>query len=204
MTKTLEEVYDHFADNYEANRALFDMSEVFDAFYQHLQGAEGELLDLGCGAGEPWAKYFVDRGWQVTGVDFSRRMLELAARYVPQMRTVAGDMREVRFEADRFDVITAIYSLFHVPEKDHRLLFTDIHRWLTPGGKFLFTYATSEYTGQLEFDGYKEFMGQQLYYSHTSPDRLNQLLEKCGFTIESADYREIGNETFLWVTAKKR
>ena len=202
MTKTLQEVYDLFADNYEANRGLFDMSDVFDAFYQRLQGDKGRLLDLGCGAGEPWAAYFVDRGWQVMGVDFSSRMLELAGRYVPQMRTVTGDMREIRFETERFDAVTAIYSLFHVPQRDHQSLFVDIHRWLVPGGKFLFTYATSEYTGKLEFDGHKEFMGQQLYYSHTSPDRLKKLLVESGFVIESVDYREIGGETFLWLTVK--
>ena len=204
MTKTLQVIYDHFAESYEANRGLFDMTEVFDTFYSRLDAGAGKLLDLGCGAGEPWAKYFVERGWQVTGVDFSKCMLEHAVRYVPEMRTIAGDMREVRFEADTFDAVTAIYSLFHVPEKDHQPLFANIYRWLVPGGKFLFTYATREYTGQLEFDGYKEFMGQQLYYSHTSPERLNHLLKKIGFTIASADYRDIGNEIFLWVTAEKR
>jgi len=201
--KTLQEVYDHFADSYDANRGLFDMTEVFDSFYNRLDCDAGNLLDLGCGAGEPLARYFIDHGWQVTGVDFSKRMLELAGRYVPEMKTVVDDMCKVSFEADTFDAITAVYSLFHVPEKNHQQLFANIHRWLVPGGKLLFTYATREYTGQLEFDGYKEFMGQMLYYSHTSPDKLYQLLEKNGFIIESSDYRDIGDEIFLWVTASK-
>jgi hypothetical protein len=67
----------------------------------------------------------------------------------------------------------------------------------------LFTYATSEYTGQGEFDGYKEFMGQQFYYSHKTPEELYTDLERIGFRIEARDYRDIGGEVFLWVTAGK-
>ncbi len=178
------------------------MSNIFETFYGRLRGDSGHLLDLGCGAGEPWAKYFVDRGWQVTGVDFSKSMLDHAARYVPEMNRIEGDIRKVRFEKNMFNAVSAVYSLFHVPQKDHGRLFENIYRWLVPGGEFLFTYATQEYTGQLEFDGYKEFMGQSLYYSHTSPANLNDLLKESGFTVESTQYLDIGDEVFLWVTAK--
>lgn len=202
--RTLSEIYDHFAESYEANRGLFDMSEVFEVFYKYLSPKKGHLLDLGCGAGEPWGRYFVDRGWKVTGVDFSKSMLEHATRYVPEMDVVMGDMREVCFEANTFNAVTAIYSLFHVPGKDHQRMFENIHRWLIPGGELLFTYATSEYTGKSEFDGYKEFMNQMLYYSHERPENMLNTLKESGFKIESADYRDIGNEVFLWVTAKKQ
>jgi hypothetical protein len=55
----------------------------------------------------------------------------------------------------------------------------------------------------MKFDGYKEFMEQELYYSHKSPDKLYADLEDIGFNIESTDYRDIGNEIFLWVTVSK-
>jgi cyclopropane fatty-acyl-phospholipid synthase-like methyltransferase len=200
---TLRQIYNQFAETYEENRGLFDMTEVFDPFYARLVVKKGRLLDLGCGAGEPFARFFIERGWTVTGIDFSERMLELASKYVPEMRTIHADMREVEFEPSQFDAITAIYSLFHVPCKDHEALFDKFYKWLRPKGKALFTYATKEYTGSIEFDGYKEFMGQQLYYSHKSPDKLYADLERIGFIIESSDYRDIGNEIFLWITVGK-
>ena len=200
---TLQEIYDGFADAYEENRGLFDMTDVFEAFYSRLTVETGRVLDMGCGAGEPFSRLFVDRGFTVVGVDFSRRMLELASRYVPQMETIYADMREVKFEPNQFEAIVAIFSLFHVPRHDHRKLFTRFYQWLQPEGKLLFTYATKEYTGKDEFDGYKTFMGQQLYYSHTTPENLYELLEEIGFTIESTDYRNLGNETLLWVTVSK-
>jgi SAM-dependent methyltransferase len=167
----LREIYDGFAETYEKNRGLFDMTDVLDPFYKSLDIQNGNMLDLGCGAGEPFARYFIDRGWKVTGIDFSRQMLKLATKYAPEMQTIHADMCEIDFEPCQFDAIIAIYSLFHVSSD--------------------------------EFDGYKEFMKQQLYYSHKSPDKLYTDLENIGFEIESADYRNIGNEIFLWVTVSK-
>ncbi len=202
MPKTLREVYNGFAATYEQNRGLFDMTEVLDHFYNALLVKKGVLLDLGCGAGEPFARFFADKGWQVNGVDFSEKMLTMAAKYVPDMQTVCKDMRDVDFAPQSFDAITAVYSLFHVPKTDHQSLFEKMHRWLKPRGCLLFTYATKEYTGYDEFDGYKEFLGEKLYYSHKTPKDLYKDLINAGFKILSADYRAIGGETFLWVTVK--
>jgi ubiquinone/menaquinone biosynthesis C-methylase UbiE len=203
MDIKLREIYDRFAATYDANRGVFDMTAVLDSFYGCLEVKKGKLLDLGCGAGEPFARFFVDHGWQVTGVDFSERMLALASRYVPEMKTLCADMRDVEFNPGQFEAITAIYSLFHIPCPDQTVLLGKFHRWLLTGGKALFTYATKEYTGSDEFDGHKTFMGEELYYSHKSPDWLYADLEKIGFDIEAADYRDIGGETFLWVTVGK-
>ncbi|MEN8174674.1 MAG: class I SAM-dependent methyltransferase [Pseudomonadota bacterium] len=203
MRKSLARIYDEFADSYEENRGIFDMTEVFDTFYRGFSIEKGSVLDLGCGAGEPFAAGFLAQGWSVTGVDFSQRMLEMAARYVPSMDAVHADMRDVEFGRDQFDAVTIIYALFHLSRADHAPMFEKIFGWLRPGGRMLFTYATQEYTGQVEFDGYKEFLGQELYYSHKSPDRLYTDLEDVGFEIEARDYRDIGGEEFLWVTVSK-
>jgi cyclopropane fatty-acyl-phospholipid synthase-like methyltransferase len=130
-------------------------------------------------------------------------MLNLAARYAPQMATIHADMRNIEFTPGRFDAVTIIYALFHVPRDDHAALFRKIFNWLRPQGKVLFTYATREFTGEPEFDGYKEFLGQELYYSHKRPEQLYSDLEQLGYHIEARDYRNIGGEVFLWVTAGK-
>ena len=203
MNNPLQEIYNDFAKTYEENRGFFDISEILNLFYSQLAQDNGGLLDLGCGAGEPVARYFVDRGWSVTGVDFSERMLELATGYVPAMKTLHADITKVEFEANQFNAITASYSLFHVPANEHVQLFEKIHQWLRPEGKALFTYATQEYTGSEEFDGYKTFMEQSLFYSHKTPDALYADLEQIGFNIDSKEHHNIGNEVFLWVTVSK-
>jgi cyclopropane fatty-acyl-phospholipid synthase-like methyltransferase len=200
MEKSVRDIYDGLAESYDKNRGFFDMSEVFNSFYGRLNRETGDLLDLGCGAGEPFDRMFADHGWRITGVDVSERMLALASRYVPEMNAVCADMRRIEFDAGIFDAVIAVYSLFHIPGSEHAAMFSKIHHWLRPNGRALFTYATKEYTGNDEFDGYKEFMGQKLFYSHKRPDELYSILKKIGFTVESADYLNIGGEVFLWVT----
>jgi len=203
VKKTLRDVYDQFATTYEANRGLFDMTPVLNPFFAGLGKAEGRLLDLGCGAGEPFPRYFLDRGWEVVGVDFSVNMLRLAARYAPEMRAICADMTEVEFAPAQFDAITCIYALFHVPRARHPALFAKFHRWLRPGGQVLFTYATRAYTGADEFEGEKEFMGQRLFYSHATPENLRAQLAAAGLAVRAFDFRDIGGETFLWITAAR-
>ena len=203
MTKTLQQIYDGFAETYDQNRSLFDMTEIFDSFYGTLPNKKGNLLDLGCGAGDSFSRLFVEKGWQVTGVDFSEKMVELATKYVPQMKTMHADMRKIAFSDGQFDAITAVYSLFHLPTEDQDTMLEKFHSWLAPGGKALFTYATKEYTGFESFDGYKEFMGQNLYYGHKRPEDLYEELQQIGFEVEATDYREIGGEVFLWVRVAK-
>lgn len=196
----LAATYDTFAKDYDANRGAFDMSEVLAHLASRLP-ATGRLLDLGCGAGEPVAASFLERGWQVTGVDFSAAFLELASRYVPAMARIHADMREARFPPRSFEAVTAIYSLFHVPRADHGALFARIGEWLVPGGVFHFTYATRAYTGADRFDGPKMFLGRELHYSHATPTEMVADLAAAGLGLAEARERDIGGETFLWVTA---
>lgn len=196
--ESLVQAYDGFARTYVRNRGAFDLSVVLAEFADTLPSV-GDLCDLGCGAGEPVGAYFASRDWNVTGVDFSAGMLELADEFVPAMTTVLSDMREAQFDVGTFDAVVAIYSLFHIPWRDHPKIFANIRKWLRPGGKFLFTYATGAYTGFDEFDGTKEFMGQELFYSHTTVERLHTQLKAAEFDILSAVPRTIGGETFLWV-----
>ena len=203
MPDKLADTYDEFAATYDENRSVFDTREILDAFYSRLKPTQGKLLDLGCDAGEPFSRFFVDQGWQVTGMDFSSKMLELANQYVPEMQTVHADIREVVFPANAFDAITAIYSLFHIPKTEHAQLFAKLARWLKPGGQALFTYATEDYTGREEFDGYKEFMHKQLYYNHNNLETLHKDLALSGLMVAASDTKTIANETFLWVTVRK-
>jgi len=203
MEDTLARVYDLFADQYESNRCIFDMTAVIGDFLPRLGSDPGQMLDLACGAGEPFPRSFIERGWTVTGVDFSPRMIELARRHVPQMRTLCADVRDVDFEPGSFDAITMIYSLFHLPVVEHAGMFARMHRWLRPGGHALFTYATEAFTGAPEFEGMKEFMGQQLFYAHRRPEQLDAELREKGFDIVAFERRSIGGEEFLWVTVRK-
>jgi ubiquinone/menaquinone biosynthesis C-methylase UbiE len=202
MTK-LQDIYDEFATTYELNRGLFDMTNILNDFYDNLSTKKGKLLDLGCGAGEPFDRFFIDKGWSVVGVDFSKKMLELANKYVPEMTTIHSDISKINFADNEFDAVILIYSLFHLTNEEQIKVLEKIYEYLTPNGMALFTYATKEYTKSDEFDGYKEFLGKNLYYAHKTPEFFKNKLESIGFKLKSFDYRDIAGEVFLWVTVQK-
>ena len=129
MPKEMQKVYDRLAETYDKNRNMFDMTDVIGDFYKRLPCAQGQLLDLGCGAGEPFPAYFLQQGWRVTGVDFSAKMLELAQRYQPAMKTIFADISEVNFPDEQFDAVTAIYCLFHL---EYQYLLYPITKKLVP------------------------------------------------------------------------
>lgn len=201
LTTDLQTAYTHLAAAYDANRDQFDIAALLAGLRDRLPG-QGELLDLGCGAGIPVAQTFLGHGWGVVGVDACPAMLALAERHVPSMRRIQGDMRRVGFAPGSFDAVTAVYSLFHLPWHEHGALFRRIAQWLRPGGRLFFTYATAAYTGQERFEGWMEFMGEQLFYSHTTPVGLHQQLAQAGLEVEFEQQPSIAGETFLWVTAR--
>jgi len=203
MTIDLRTQYGRLAAGYDESRGLFDMSDIIHDFYEGFTVERGSLLDLGCGAGEPLSRWFVDRGWTVKGVDYTPEMVNLARTYVPEMDVVAADMRDVSFPPQSFDGIISVYSLFHLSSDDQFMMLERMYRWLNRGGRALFTYATKSYTGHDVFSGFKVFMGEELFYSHRTPAELSQELDRIGFVTESMIDRNIGGEIFLWVTVVK-
>jgi 2-polyprenyl-3-methyl-5-hydroxy-6-metoxy-1,4-benzoquinol methylase len=97
------------------------MEGLLLAGFSSLLPPGGDVLDIGCGAGVPVARFLVRAGFKVTGVDVSSSMLELARVHVPEANFVKMDMRQLEFDADCFDGICAFYSLFHVPREEHLL-----------------------------------------------------------------------------------
>jgi SAM-dependent methyltransferase len=69
--------YDLIADERIRERHPFREKQYVDQFLAlTIPGAH--LLDVGCGAATPIARYLLDRGYHVTGVDSSAAMLRLA------------------------------------------------------------------------------------------------------------------------------
>src|SRR5262252_8974689 len=63
-----------------------------------------KVLDVGCGSGEPIARYFVERGYQVTGVDQVSEMLDLCRSRFPAMDWLQTDMRRMDL-GQRFEIV---------------------------------------------------------------------------------------------------
>lgn len=133
----------------------------------------GRVLDLGCGAGDPIARWFMAEGFTVTGVDFSEAMLDIARRRWPEGDWRFADMRSFDLE-QHFDGIIAWNSFFHLTAEDQKDCIARMARHLRPGGMLMLTVGPSagEVSGTV---------GQErVYHASLSPAEYAACLEDNG------------------------
>ncbi len=198
--RKVQEGYDRMAERYLAARNPDDPRHLVDLEeWGRTFPAGGVALDLGCGAGLPVARWLAPR-FEVMGVDISERQVDLARRHVPNARFLQADMTELEFPSDSFDVVTAFWSIIHVPREEQPALVGRIYDWLRPGGAFLANWATSAWEGEEEdWEGW----GALMWWSHYGEEENLATLRRAGFAIERAETLTSGVETWLWVLARR-
>ncbi len=103
----------------------------------------GRVLDLGCGACKPIARYLIEREYDVTGLDFSGAMLAIARSRFPQARWIEADMRSLDL-GQSFAAIVAWVSFFHLTRDEQREIIPRLARHLLPGGAMLLTVGPND------------------------------------------------------------
>jgi ubiquinone/menaquinone biosynthesis C-methylase UbiE len=72
----------------------------------------GRALDAACGTGRH-SRRLAELGHEVTGVDASPEMLDLARAHVPQAQFLEGDLHDLPAEDDEFDLAVCALALGH-------------------------------------------------------------------------------------------
>ena len=102
----------------------------------HLPQGRGAALDIGSGLGE-FSRLLAGHFTLVEGVDFSPRMVELAAARsasYSNLRYTCADFLEAEFPPDSFDCVASIATLHHLPLRE---TLERIKSLLKPGGRLL-------------------------------------------------------------------
>jgi demethylmenaquinone methyltransferase / 2-methoxy-6-polyprenyl-1,4-benzoquinol methylase len=133
----------------EGVRAMFDrIAPVYDAMNRVMTaGLDGRwrretaaavvspgdrVLDACCGTGD-LALAGARAGGQVTGIDFSERMLERARRKSGEIEWVQGDALALPFDAESFDAATVGFGVRNLEDLDRGL--AELARVLRPAGR---------------------------------------------------------------------
>jgi len=126
------------AEGWSAQAGSYDrlMGRVTDRVAEALLDAAGlrrgeRVLDVATGTGAV-AAAAAARGAQVTGVDISEEMLEVARQRVPGARFVAADAEELAL-GESFDVVVAGFLVNHLPRPERAVAAWA--RALAPGGR---------------------------------------------------------------------
>ncbi len=136
---------------------------------------DGPVLDLGCGPAQV-ARYLVERGHTVIGIDFASSMLVEAARLVPGAGLVAADLLALPLRTGSVAATVASYSLHHLPKTRFGAALAGIHTVLEPGG--VLVVITHGGSGEERIDKPEG----QLVLSRYAVGELAERLRTAGFT----------------------
>jgi demethylmenaquinone methyltransferase/2-methoxy-6-polyprenyl-1,4-benzoquinol methylase len=154
-----------------------------------------KVLDVCCGTGD-LAVAAAAAGGKVTGIDFSKPMLERAGRKAPEIDWIEGDALALPFEDGSFDAATVGFGVRNLSDLDAGL--RELRRVLRPSGRVAILEITRP-QGLLApfyrfwFDGVIPVAGKVLpggsAYAYLSasvkrfpdPQGLAKLLDEAGF-----------------------
>jgi len=190
--------YNKIAAWYAENRSVTLKEQTYlDQMLKHL-AVNSSILDIGCGTGRPILEYLNTRSMEVTGVDASSEMLQIAKTNFPSVAFILQDMRLLELNR-KFDGIIAWNSLFHLPATDQRAMFGIFKKHINIGGVLLFTSGTE----QGEAWGLNG--GENLYHASLDIKEYERLLLTNGFTIlkNAVNDPDCGGAT-VWMTRYDR
>ncbi len=113
------------------------MSALERLFFSQVNSG-ARILDLCCGSGHV-TKELVARGYQVTGVDASARLIEEARAYLPSVELAVQDVRELELHKSFDAILSTFDSLNHILTLEGLTrVFEAASKSLSPEGLFLF------------------------------------------------------------------
>jgi demethylmenaquinone methyltransferase/2-methoxy-6-polyprenyl-1,4-benzoquinol methylase len=194
----VQRMFDRIAPVYDAmNRT---MTAGLDRRWRRLTAAAvvrpgDRVLDACCGTGD-LAIAAREAGGDVTGLDFSDRMLERARRKAPELEWVRGDLLALPFPGGSFDAATVGFGVRNVEDLERAL--AELLRVLRAGGRLGILEITRPRGPlalfyRLWFDGAVPLLGKLLpggsAYTYLpasvrrfpGPDELAAVMEASGF-----------------------
>ena len=163
-----------FAWDMERGRSLMERHWLND--FLSVCGPDAAILDIGCRAGEPIARYLISAGGNVTGIDSSPTLIKLCEERFPKHSWRVADMRSLAL-GKKFDGILAWDSFFHLTPDSQKSMFPIFHAHAKPGAALMFT------SGPSHGESIGMFKGEQLYHASLSASEYVALLTKEGFTV---------------------
>lgn len=182
-TQLNRDSYNSIAQQWDETRLLLPDSEqrLIDLLIEHApKGAH--ILDLGCGTGRPIAEYLASRRFNVTGVDQSTEMLQLARKRLPDQEWILSSLETFEPEQE-FAAVIAWDSLFHIQRSEHANILRRARACMATGGRIALTVGGSEHPAFTD-----TMFGHSFFYDSHPPDAAMALLIELHFRIIHSEF----------------
>lgn len=171
LATKIKDIYDRNAQAFDQqrNKSLFEKAWIDRFLSLIVKGST--ILDMGCGTGEPIAKYIIDQQYSIIGVDFSQKMIDIVSRRFPEQLWFCTDMRFF-YPEKQYDGLISWGAFFHLTPCEQRSTLARFAEHLAPRGILLLTvgHEPGEVTGVVN--------GELVYHSSLSIVEYEQILEQ--------------------------
>ncbi len=204
-------VYNNFAQEFSSTRQyLWDDLKPLAKYTRN----GNKVLDLGCGNGRLY-QLFDGMSIHYIGLDQSEELIKKAQEKFSGVDFAVGDMRELPFPDDSYDIIYSIAAFHHLANAEDRLkALSEMRRVLKPGGKVVMTnwnLLGKWGSEQVEKGKYKKWekdftvpyknsegkiLGERFYHGFDL-DELESLLTEARFDLQENYYIKKGERSNL-------
>lgn len=169
--------------------------------FKHLSVKKSDaVLDCGCGGGANVGRLLKLTDAKVTGLDYSEVSVEQSKKHnikaveAGRCEIVQGNVLELPFDENSFDIVTAFETVYFWPEIEKS--FAQVLRVLKPGGTFMITNESARNSeSNVKWESIVE--GMKIY----TKDELEAFLKSAGFDKIETD--ELKIEDMICVVAHK-
>ena len=160
--------YDKNASDYYNLTLEMSMEDTIEEFLK-LIPADSAILDLGCGSGRD-SLYFLEEGFDVTAIDGSKEMCELAEVEIGEDIVHHMRFEELEFE-NVFDGVWACASLLHVKKSEINTILDKISRSLVDDGVLYMSFKHGDFEGERDGRYYADYrIGEIKSILHNHPE----------------------------------
>lgn len=156
-----------------------------------------KILDAGCGTGRD-AAYLTEDGFEVVGIDLSKKMLELAKKRTKAKFKVM-DLRDLKFKKEEFDGIWCMSTLSDIPQNEAKTIIQNFMKILKTNGII--------YISAREGKGHKiirkEKYGTDRSYYYYKQEELNKIIKGLDLEIVSSEVNTSRGVNWIEIFAKK-
>lgn len=175
--------FDLWADGYDRSVDMSDedhaypfagYKRVLARIYEQVRQGRGKcVLDIGFGTGVLTAKLY-ENGYDITGIDFSERMIQIARDKMPRARLIQHDFSNglpVELAESKFDAIVCTYAIHHLDDAAKIKFLKELQTHLNAEGRI--------YIGDVAF---------------STRDELNACQENCGDEWDDDEFYIVAEE----------
>lgn len=154
-----------------------------------------KVLELGCSSG-----FLTEHLGEVTAIDTSEDMLEIAHSKNQRAKCLPGDMFDMQFKDNTFDKVVTMRVWNHLDEADLRGALREVKRVLKRGGILVFDAEDDSFLRRVAakiYQGVTGITGFKIY--QYSLQELKKILSEEGYKIEKGIFynHRVGRQIVL-------